>query len=191
MRPRDRAARRGFGPLEIIVLLAVVAIVAVFTLPMISQAGRLQRIIESERILGDVALSEYNPSGTPQAFRQTVGSQVPHLSYLLAPIKNGDVDLCNKKLSAGGWVGPYIRFAYDSTVGLVTPIGIGSDDLTRVQIAGVWNIQITFSNVDLADVLLMDSRDDSGDGANAGFIQWTTNGGVTNFKFSLPVDNTC
>jgi hypothetical protein len=190
IRPR-RTLRRGFGPLEIIVLLAVVSVIAMLTLPLISQGARMQRVQQTSLILGDLAISMYSPSGNPPGFRHTVGSQVPRLSYLLAPIKSTDVDFCNKKMSSGNWVGPYIRFAYDSTVGLVTPIGIGANALTRVQIATVWNIQVTFSDVDLADVQALDSYADAGDGASNGYIQWTTTLGITTFKFSLPVDNTC
>jgi hypothetical protein len=120
-----------------------------------------------------------------------MGKQVSSIAYLLAAVKNTDVNPCGAKYNAGNWKGPYIRFAYDSTVGLVTPMGTGSDNITRIQQSAIWNLQITFPSVDLADVQLLDAVIDGSNGSTSGLVQWSTAAGITTFKYTFPVDNTC
>jgi hypothetical protein len=189
------AARPGFGPLEIIVLLAVVATVGAVALPVVVQANRLDRMNETAEILADVQVSLYNTSNTPVAFRQDVAQNAGRLTQLNTAITSSDPNSCTGHTFGNpqvkNWEGPYGRHVIDGTVGLVTPIGFGDNDLVRIDSGTTHRLAINFPDVDLADVAVLDGLADTGDGSQSGSIRWTTAGATTTFQYSFLIDASC
>lgn len=198
--PAAQRRRRGFGLVEIVVLLAIASVIAVLTVPALVQANRIERVQQTMTILDRTRLALYNPTNNPPAFNQTVGDNAGSLSHLVIPIANGDLNSCGqgyKVPTRNNWpnAGPYGGFNIDPNVGLVTPIGIGNDLLVRNPAGGggvTGTLAIVFPNVDIADVLLLDGMVDDADGLNAGLIQWTAPaGGLTTFSYTMTIDGNC
>jgi hypothetical protein len=168
--------------MEIIILLAVLSVVGMLIIKVVSQADRLQNVQQTWTILERTRLALYNVNAatTAPAFFQDVAVNAGKLSELTKPISTTDSTACssgNKQLfknpDVGGWNGPYGGFTIDSTVGLVTPIGIGKNRLVRTPTGGGnGTLGIQFVGVDSADVTLLDAMFDDGV-RTTGVIQWT------------------
>ncbi len=176
-------------------LLAVTATVAVVALPVIAQANRVERMQETAEILADVQVSLFNASNTPVGFRQDIQQNAGQLTELNTPITSADPNSCPGHTfgtpQVKNWAGPYGRHVIDGTVGLVTPIGFGDNNLVRVDSATTHRLAISFPDVDPLDVGVLDGLVDTGDGSQSGLIRWSTSGGVTSFLYSFLIDATC
>jgi hypothetical protein len=178
--------RRGFGMMEIIILLAVLSVVGMLVIKVVSQANRLQNVQETWTILERTRLAMYNvadnPVGTsPIAFNQEVGVNLGKISELNIPITTTDSTACTDVAGhshfsvsqVGKWDGPYGGFSVDPTKGLVTPIGTSLMRLSRNPASGGAGVMgIVFVGVDSADVTLLDAMFDDGV-RTTGVIQWT------------------
>lgn len=191
--------RFGFGLVEIVILLAVASLIAVLTIPALVQANRLERLQETATILDRTRLAIYDATGTV-AFRQVVGHSPGRLSHLIIPIVNGDQNSCGNNYGnpqRNNWPdgGPYGGFNIDPAVGLVTPIGIGNNQLIRNPVGSggaAGTLSIVFPNVDIEDILLLDAMTDNANGIAAGLIRWAAPaGGLTTFSYTITIDNNC
>jgi hypothetical protein len=137
----------------------------------------------------------YNPSNTPVGFRQDIQQNAGQLSELNTPIAKTDPNSCPGHFfgtpQVKNWDGPYGRHIIEPSVGLVTPIGFGNNDLVRIDSAALSNLAINFPDVDLADVAVLDGLVDTGDGSQSGLIRWSTTAGVTSFLYSFRIDGNC
>ena len=192
--------------MEVIVSLVVVLVLAAVAVP--SLAGYLeQKNVEAAAAqLATVRDALYNPAAGNVAFWQRVTAGASRLSMLSGVINTGNWpalgagDSCHARFAAGDvtrWnnFGPFVNFPIDATTGLVTPIGIAVDTLTRIPFsATAGSIRINFLNsVDLSDAVLLDGVVDGGDGFNAGIVQWllpAVNGVVTMYYF-VAINNVC
>src|SRR6202008_1811599 len=88
--------------------------------------------------------------------------------------------------------GPFVKFLISRDSGMVTPIGIARDSLTRVPnttTAGVLIVNF-INSVDLSDAKLLDEQLDASDGKALGSLRWVeppVNGKVTMY-FRIPID---
>jgi hypothetical protein len=192
----SRRRSRGFGLLEIIVLLGIASVIGVLSAVALEQANQLQRIHETWEILERTRLALVNAAGAPPAFRQTVGANPGELSDLVVSLGTAGVNSCGNGFTGAqrnNWIGPYGGFTIDSTVGLPTPIGIGGNQLVRNPAnAAVGTLAIVIPSVDSADAALLDDVYDNSDDAASGTVQWTPPvGGVTTLSYLIPIDNKC
>jgi type II secretory pathway pseudopilin PulG len=192
--------------MEVVVALAVVLILAAVAVP--SLAGYLdQKNVETTAtLLATVRDALYNTSASNVAFWQRVTKGASRLSQLSGVINTGAFpavgagNSCHNAFVAADvtrWnsFGPFVNFPISSTTGLVTPIGIAADTLTRVPFsATAGNTRINFLNsVKLSDAVLLDGVVDGGDGNATGVVQWVTpavNGIVTMYYF-VAINNIC
>lgn len=195
-----RADRRGFGLIEIIIMLAVLAVIAAVTVPTMLRANRLQRVQQTWTILERTRLALYDVSAGNVAFRQRVGANAGRLSDLVTPIISTDDNSCGGNYGVprvNNWQswGPFGGFTIDPAVGLPTPIGVGNNQLLRFPSGGgggSGSLVIEFDNVDVEDVLLLDEYADDANGLAAGVIQWNAPvGGLTTMGYVITIDGTC
>jgi len=195
--PRDHLA--GFTLVEVIVALAVILILAAVALPNVTGFLDQKRIDATVTQLATVRDALYGPAGCPPMnFHGCVqNTNAGRLSELDSVIVNGNVYSDN---SCGGtftnaernrWItnGPFMTFNSDHFSGMMTPIGMAEDTLTRIpNSANPGFLRINFlNNVSLVDATLLDLAVDGVAGWNAGTVQWTpqngTNGVVTMYYF--------
>jgi prepilin-type N-terminal cleavage/methylation domain-containing protein len=190
---------RAFTLIEVVVALVVVLVLAAVALPNVN--GYLQqKRVEATRDQITVIAQALT------AFETDINANAGRLSEFSSPIISGNAtyatgtdDSCGAAFSNAerdDWDGPYINFLVDRTGGMVTPIGVAQDSLTRIPnsaTAGV--LRINFVNsVALEDAVLLDQIINApGDGNAAGSVTWVmpaVNGMVTLYV-SLPVNNRC
>lgn len=192
--------------MEVVVALAVILVLAAVAVPTL--AGYLdQKNVEATATqLATIRDALYNTAAGNVAFWQRVTKGASRLSQLSGVINigafpavgsgnschtvfvNGDVTRWNN-------FGPFVNFPISSTTGLVTPIGIAVDTLTRIPFsATAGSTRINFLNsVKLTDAVLLDGVVDGGDGNVTGVVQWVTpavNGIVTMYYF-VAINNVC
>ncbi len=200
--------RRAFTLVEIVVALAVILILAAVALPNLAGYLDQQRIQTTATQLATVRDGLYNTTAGAVTFRQRVGSNAGRLSELSAPIIAGNAsyatgtdDSCGTTFTNGqrnNWNanGPFMTYNSDRTTGLMTPIGMAQDSLTRIPFsANPGQLRINFLSVSLEDAVALDELvDGTVGGWNANTVQWTpqngTNGIVTMYYF-VPIDATC
>jgi len=189
----------GFTLMEVVVALAVILVLAAVAVP--SLAGYLdQKNVETTATqLATVRDAIYNTAAGNVAFWQRVTKGISKLSQLSGVINTGAFpavgagNSCHNAFAAGDvtrWnsFGPFVNFPISSTTGLVTPIGIAADTVTRIPFsAAAGNVRINFLNsVLLSNATLLDGVVDGGDGNATGVVQWVTpavNGFVTMYYF--------
>lgn len=192
--------------MEVIVSLVVVLTLAAVALP--SLAGYLdQKNVEATATqLATVRDALYNTAGGNVAFWQRVTAGASRLSMLSSVINTGAWpaigagDACHNNFGGGDvtrWnnFGPFVNYPIAPATGLVTPIGVAVDTLTRVPFsATAGSIRINFLNsVDVSNAALLDGVVDGGDGFNIGVVQWllpAVNGIVTMYYF-VAINNVC
>jgi prepilin-type N-terminal cleavage/methylation domain-containing protein len=194
-----------FTLMEVVVSLVVVLILAAVAVP--SLAGYLdQKNVETTATqLATVRDALYNTSASNVAFWQRVTKGASRLSQLSTVINTGAFPALGAGNSCHGnfvaadvnrWnnFGPFVNFPISAATGLVTPIGIAVDTLTRIPFsATAGSTRINFLNsVDLSNAVLLDGVVDGGDGSAAGVVQWLApvNGIVTMYYF-VAISNLC
>jgi prepilin-type N-terminal cleavage/methylation domain-containing protein len=199
MRRRRRIA--AFSLLEVMVALAIVAVIAAVTMPTLKSA--MDRALVAETAIRLQALRDgiFNPAATGNAFFQQVGATPGRLHQLSQAIVSSDAtspNSCGGTFSNGQvtkWKasGPFVKYAVEAGVGLGTPMGQIDDVLIREPpnaAAGVIKLTIAEAEIDLVERL--DLELNSGDGIDAGSVQWTpTTSSVTTMSYIVPVGNKC
>lgn len=192
--------------MEVVVALAVILVLAAVAVPTL--AGYLdQKNVEAAATqLAGIRDALYNPATGNLAFWQKITAGTSRLSHLSGVINTGNWpaigagDSCHAKYANGDvnkWNanGPFVNYPIEPTTGLVTPIGIAADTLTRVPFsATAGSIRINFINsVKLSDATLLDGVVDADDGNATGVVQWVlpaVNGIVTMYYF-VAINNVC
>jgi prepilin-type N-terminal cleavage/methylation domain-containing protein len=200
MRRRRRTA--AFSLMEIIVALAILAILGATTLPTIKSGMDRAYVAETATRLQALRDGIYNPATGANAFFQVVGSYPGRLSQLSTAIVAQDAT--NSPNSCGGsypngavnkWIasGPFVKYTIEPGVGLGTPMGRIDDVLIREPAnaaPGVLKMILPEAELDL--VARLDLELNSGDGSGAGSVQWTPSAtNVTTMSFEIPVGNKC
>ena len=191
--------RLGFGMIEVIVLLAAAAIIAVLTAAALAQTSQLDRIQKTWTILERTRLGEFNvaaPAASSVAFFQDVGRNPQLLSHLVKAIVFGDKDACGNSYTGGQrglWAGPYGGFTIDAAVGLPTPIGNGNNTLVRNPTGtGFDTLAVLFPQIDVNDALLLDQVFDNANGNTLGSIKWTAPVlGLTDMRYAWAISAAC
>ena len=164
--------RRGFTLAEVIVAVAIVAVLAATTIPTIR--GRLRDGYE------DALVSELdNIASAINAYRQDVGKYPPRVDYLYA-LPASPVDRCGNALtttSKNNWHGPYITTyfpvpASPSTDGIII---FQKDTLIDeiVTTASPTGIAIKISGLETQVAKDLDTRIDGSSGTSSGQIQYS------------------
>lgn len=198
---RSFARRTGhaFTLVEVVVALVIVLVLAAVALPNVNGYLAQKRVDATRDQLTAIAQAV-------TAFEADINANAGRLSEFSSPIISGNAtystgtdDSCGAAFSNGerdDWDGPYINFLVDRTGGMVTPIGVASDSLTRIpntNSAGVLRINFDKS-VALEDAILLDQTINApGDGNAAGSVTWEMPAveGMVTMYFTLPVNNRC
>jgi prepilin-type N-terminal cleavage/methylation domain-containing protein len=202
-----RAAARGFSLLEVVVALAILMMLAAVALPTLSATLDQARVDATAKQLETIRNALYDPSSNGHAFFQEINANAGRLSELSSVIVSnnesyatGTDNSCGDDFSNGDvnrWEsnGPFVNFPIDRNTGLVTPIGIAADSLTRIpndDQPGV--LRINFINsVDVEDARRLDATIDGGNGSSAGAVRWLTpsaDGMVTMYYF-ISINDEC
>lgn len=183
-----RQRGRAFTLVEVIVALAVMLILAAVAVPQLGGYLDQKRIEETAELMVEVRDGLIS-------FAAEVGDNAGQLSYLSAPIVNGDADLCNSAYTGGernGWddAGPYVNFVIDPAAGLATPIGMVENDLDRTTVGGTW-LWITWNNTaTLADAQTFDVYVDGVLNGASGTVRWTPQAGtdMATVNYVIPIN---
>jgi type II secretory pathway pseudopilin PulG len=192
--------------MEVVVALVVVLALAAVALP--SLAGYLdQKNVEATATqLATVRDAIYNTAGTNVAFWQRVTKGPSRLSQLTTVITTGaypaigagnscHVAFVNADVTRWNTFGPFLNYPISPTTGLVTPIGIAVDTLTRVpHSATTGQVRINFLNsVELSNATLLDAAVDAGNGNATGVVQWVLPAvsGIVTMYYFVNVNNVC
>ncbi|MGH7636469.1 MAG: type II secretion system protein [Gemmatimonadaceae bacterium] len=183
---RQRA--RAFTLVEVIVALAVMLILAAVAVPQLGGYLDQKRIEETAELMVEIRDGLIS-------FATEVGDNAGQLSYLSAPIVNGDEDLCANSYNGqerGDWVdgGPYVNFVIDAAAGLATPIGQVENDLFRTTVGGTW-LWITWNNTaTLADAQAFDLYVDGALNGTAGTVRWSPQAGtdMATVNYVIPIN---
>lgn len=183
--------------------MAVILILAAVALPNVTGYLDQKRIDATITQLATVRDALYNPTAGANAFYQkVVTANAGRLSELDSTIISNNALTDN---SCGGnfngaernnWQsnGPFMTYNSDRGTGMMTPIGLAEDTLTRDATYNPAKLRLTFLNASLADAQMLDVSWPEGDGYNMGNIRWTpqngTNGRVT-LHFFVQINNTC
>lgn len=198
---------RAFTLIEVVVALVVVLVLAAVALPNVTGYLQQKRVEETQDQLAEVVAAV-------AAFRGAMNTNPGRLSELStvvipgnAAYNTGTDDSCGNTFSNAerdDWLnnGPFINYLISRDVGMVTPIGIAHDSLTRnpptTPTAGTLRINFVNSvaledGVALEDAILLDQSMNAGDGNAAGSITWTmpaVEGQVTLY-YTFGINNRC
>lgn len=165
-RSTPACARPGFGLIEALVALAVLAILAAVLVPATAAFAAADRVTRS---IADLQRVE----NAVVEFIADVGQCPADLDQLVFPIQAGEQDLLGgtyNPAAAGNWDGPYFHLALPAA-GPVT--GVGTLTGLRLVEPDPANIPGIVIDGDLYDAAALDRAVDSGDGASAGRVRWT------------------
>lgn len=188
--------------MEVVVALVVVLALAAVAVPSLAGFLEQQNVETAATQLARVRDAIYNTAASSVAFWQRVTKGLSRLSQLSTVIVSGSAALGNScKLAFAGadvtrWnsFGPFVNFPITTTTGLVTPIGIAVDTITRVPFsATAGRVRINFLNsVELSNAVLLDGVVDASDGSAAGTVQWLPAvGGIVTMYYFVNVNNVC
>jgi prepilin-type N-terminal cleavage/methylation domain-containing protein len=198
--------RAAFTLMEVIVALSVVLVLAAVAVPSLTGYLDQKNVEATATQLAGIRDALYNTASGNVAFWQRVTAGASRLSMLSSVINTGawpavgSGDACHAAFASGDvtrWnnFGPFVNYPISPTTGLVTPIGIAADTLTRVPMsATAGSIRINFINsVALSNATLLDGVVDNSDGNATGVVQWVlpaVNGIVTMYYF-VAINNVC
>lgn len=180
--------KRGFTLAEILVALAIVALLTAVIVPAIG--GNLHQSQASA-----IASELTNLTTAINAYRQNVLKYPNKLDLLTnTPVAGTSLDICGVAMVAANvnkWQGPYL--ARPITTGTDFPIGDATvnDQLVRnpsgVQ-AGVGTLQIKMDLVDTVAAVALEAQFDGNADFTTGSILWNrTNPGVGTLTYSIPI----
>jgi prepilin-type N-terminal cleavage/methylation domain-containing protein len=203
---RGRVFGRAFTLMEVVVALSVVLILAAVATPSLLGYLDQKKVEATATQLAGVRDALYNTAAGNVAFWQRITAGASRLSMLTSVINRGAWpaigagDGCHNPFVSGDstrWLnfGPFLNYPISPTTGLVTPIGIAADTLTRVPMsATAGSTRINFINsVTLTNATLLDEYIDASNGNATGIVQWVTpavNGMVTMYYF-VAINNVC
>lgn len=198
--------KSGFSLTEVIIAVAVMAVLGAVVVPAITGYLDRSRVQKSAVVLNDLANALVN-------FRTTVTDSPKRLSHLSTVIASADTTDCTGTspttfvaygaTNAPKWTtaGPYYPKAISKT-GFPLPIGIANDIVVRTSAnttAGF--LKITIPNVGLSDANELNKLVDGPNDANAanqtnatGAVQWSTvpsSNLLVTVTYSVPVANSC
>jgi prepilin-type N-terminal cleavage/methylation domain-containing protein len=199
----SRLRRQGFTLIEVVVALVVVLVLAAVALPSVDGYLQQKRIDATITQLNTIAagitafnansgVNNTNPGRLSELSSQIIASN--------AAYNTGTDDSCGGTFTNGeasNWAdsGPFVNFLIDRNTGMLTPIGIARDSLTRIpNSANAGVLVVNFINsVALEDATLMDAAIDASDGFAAGAIRWNLPAvdGVVSMFYRFPVNNEC
>lgn len=185
---RQGGRRSAFTLVEVIVALAVILILAAVAVPQLGGYLDQKRVEETADLMVEIRDGLIS-------FATEVGDNAGQLSYLSAPIVNGDADLCGSAYSGqerGDWPdgGPYVNFLIDPAAGLATPIGQVENDLDRTTVGGTW-LWITWNNtVRVADAQAFDLNVDGVLNSTTGTVRWSPQAGtdMATVNYVIPIN---
>lgn len=183
-----RRGGRAFTLVEVIVALAVMLILAAVAVPQLGGYLDQKRTEETAELMVEIRDALIS-------FATEVGDNAGQLSYLSAPIVNGDADLCGTAYNGGergNWAnaGPYVDFVIDPGAGLATPIGQVENDLDRTTTGGTW-LWITWNNTaTLADAQAFDLHVDGVLNGASGTVRWSPQAGtdMATVNYVIPIN---
>jgi type II secretory pathway pseudopilin PulG len=194
---------------ELVVALAVILILAAVALPNLTGYLDQKRIDATAAQLFAIRDALYNPAAGAVAFNQDVsGTNAGRLSELSSPIVSGNANYATgTDNSCGGtfsvpqrnnWTatGPFTTYTSERTTGMMFPIGMAEDSLTRIpNSASPGDLSLNFLSVDLDDAVMLDETvDGTTNGWNAGRVQWTPQTGVNGrvkMYYLVAINNQC
>jgi prepilin-type N-terminal cleavage/methylation domain-containing protein len=192
---------RAFTLIEVVVALVVVLVLAAVALPNVTGYLQQKRVDATQSQLAEVvaAVTAF------EVAMNTNPGRLSELSTVVIPGNNayntGTDDSCGNTFSnpeRDDWLanGPFIKYLISRDVGMVTPIGIAHDSLTRnpptTPTAGT--LRVNFVNsVALEDAILIDQSMNAGDGNAAGSITWTMPAiqGLVTMYYTFGINNRC
>lgn len=186
----SRTRRRGFTTIEIVMVLAVIAILA--TIILVAVAGRGTRS-------GQVATLASNLEGLGRGiaeFRGDVLRYPSQLAYLGAPLPGGATDICGTTIPAGlagRWRGPYLSRTFP-TAGLPSGISLILNGLDRDPATGgvdeFGTLFIDVEEVEEAVALELEEQFDGATDFGTGSIRWTETApgsGQGTLRYAIPI----
>lgn len=199
---RRRRRARGFTFVEVIVSVAVMAILAMSILPSLSASFERTEMEATVAMLVAVRDAIFRPGTGSVAFYQRIGANAGKLSELTNAIVSGNAAVSDNScgnafnfIQAGRWTvaGPFLNVNIDST-GLALPIGTAQNDLVRVPAnGGPGVLEMSILSVKGNDADLLDRLVDNGDGNASGSIRWSVVpvGGRTTVIYRIPINGAC
>jgi type II secretory pathway pseudopilin PulG len=192
--------------MEVVVALVVVLALAAVAVP--SLAGYLDQknVEETATQLATIRNAIYNTAAGNVAFWQRVTRGASRLSQLSTVITTGAYpalgagNSCHAAFAAADvtrWnsFGPFVNYPITPATGLVTPIGVAVDTMTRVPVgAGAGSTRINFLNsVELSKATMLDVVVDNGDGNAVGTVQWVLPAvsGIVTMYYFVAINATC
>jgi prepilin-type N-terminal cleavage/methylation domain-containing protein len=172
---------RAFTMIEVVVALVIILVLAAVALPNLTGYMDQQRVTAAAAQLQTVR-------GAVTAFEAAINMNAGRLSELSQVIvannanyATGTDNSCGNQFKAGevtDWegAGPFTTYSSDRATGMMTPIGLAADSLTRIPNTNqAGQLRLTFiNNVELSDAQLLDQVvDGTTNGNAAGDVQWT------------------
>jgi general secretion pathway protein G len=171
MPPIRSASRAGFTLVEMIVGLAIMAMIASMVTPaMIGLLDQKRR---------EAAVTNFSEIATAIGrFRADVLEYPGQLDQLSSAPLSTDADVCAQVYTSGersAWKGPYLGRLVPTT-GLPVAIGRARNQLGRFPASGTpTSIYMTVDSVVIEDALAINKElDDDGDSATSNSVRWTT-----------------
>lgn len=181
--------RRGFSTAEILVAIAVIAILASVLVPAVVTAVGRARVRSAQQSLEAI-------SDAIATFEDNVGTGGNRIGYpstldqLVVPITTASANICGDTYLGGqvnGWDGPYLHRPIPAS-GL--PISVGTVAATfgvLIDASAIDFLTVDVSDVTDEDAAALDRRIDGGDGATAGTLRWTAAGnGLVTLRWLFP-----
>lgn len=198
--------RIGFSLIEVVVALSLILILAAVALPSLTGYLDQKRVDDTAVQLAAIRDALYNPAGS--GFNQAVaGTNAGRLSELDSVIVSGNGNYATgTDDSCGGtftntqrnnWIasGPFTTYNSERATGMMFPIGMAEDSLTRVpNSANPGSLRLNFLSVSLTDALLLDETIDGTNGNGAGIVQWmpaAPAGGVVTMYYFVAINGDC